>query len=125
MNSTGVKLNKQELRNAEFYGEFKSTAYDLAYQNLNNWRNWKIFNEQDIARMSEVEETSDLMIMMLQGVVGKSQPNIDKAYKNMDELFTEKSIISKRFSLVMDKICLLYTSPSPRDRTRSRMPSSA
>ena len=25
----------------------------------------------------------------------------------------------------MGKICLLYTSPSPRDRTRSRMPSSA
>ena len=25
----------------------------------------------------------------------------------------------------MNKICLLYTSPSPRDRTRSRMPSSA
>ena len=25
----------------------------------------------------------------------------------------------------MARICLLYTSPSPRDRTRSRMPSSA
>ena len=25
----------------------------------------------------------------------------------------------------MSKSCLLYTSPSPRDRTRSRMPSSA
>ena len=25
----------------------------------------------------------------------------------------------------MSDICLLYTSPSPRDRTRSRMPSSA
>ena len=25
----------------------------------------------------------------------------------------------------VSKICLLYTSPSPRDRTRSRMPSSA
>ena len=24
-----------------------------------------------------------------------------------------------------DMVCLLYTSPSPRDRTRSRMPSSA
>ena len=24
-----------------------------------------------------------------------------------------------------EEICLLYTSPSPRDRTRSRMPSSA
>ena len=30
---------------------------------------------------------------------------------------------SKHFR--MDKDCLLYTSPSPRDRTRSRMPSSA
>ena len=27
--------------------------------------------------------------------------------------------------IIMDDICLLYTSPSPRDRTRSRMPSSA
>ena len=27
--------------------------------------------------------------------------------------------------LMMSNICLLYTSPSPRDRTRSRMPSSA
>ena len=26
---------------------------------------------------------------------------------------------------VYDETCLLYTSPSPRDRTRSRMPSSA
>ena len=26
---------------------------------------------------------------------------------------------------VTDYVCLLYTSPSPRDRTRSRMPSSA
>ena len=28
-------------------------------------------------------------------------------------------------SLADYQICLLYTSPSPRDRTRSRMPSSA
>ena len=27
--------------------------------------------------------------------------------------------------LVGDKFCLLYTSPSPRDRQKSRMPSSA
>ena len=29
------------------------------------------------------------------------------------------------FDLDHNKNCLLYTSPSPRDRTRSRMPSSA
>ena len=30
-----------------------------------------------------------------------------------------------KVDLEENKICLLYTSPSPRDRTRSRMPSSA
>ena len=30
-----------------------------------------------------------------------------------------------KFSIEKSNICLLYTSPSPRDRTRSRMPSSA
>ena len=29
------------------------------------------------------------------------------------------------YNLDQAQICLLYTSPSPRDRTRSRMPSSA
>ena len=29
------------------------------------------------------------------------------------------------FLRLLNKDCLLYTSPSPRDRTRSRMPSSA
>ena len=28
-------------------------------------------------------------------------------------------------NVIQDMYCLLYTSPSPRDRTRSRMPSSA
>ena len=45
-----------------------------------------------------------------------------------DELATEAKIL--RYRKVKDKAgdryhCLLYTSPSPRDRTRSRMPSSA
>ena len=33
--------------------------------------------------------------------------------------------ITGRDLLLDSKACLLYTSPSPRDRTRSRMPSSA
>ena len=33
-------------------------------------------------------------------------------------------LLEKQFRLTF-KSCLLYTSPSPRDRTRSRMPSSA
>ena len=42
----------------------------------------------------------------------------------IDEVaFTEGALV-KQGDLLF-QICLLYTSPSPRDRTRSRMPSSA
>ena len=33
--------------------------------------------------------------------------------------------LCQRIIANLEKACLLYTSPSPRDRTRSRMPSSA
>ena len=48
----------------------------------------------------------------------KAQAHIDA----MDFRGVE-GLISKYF--IGDESCLLYTSPSPRDRTRSRMPSSA
>ena len=39
--------------------------------------------------------------------------------------YTGKNISVDGNRVVVDGVCLLYTSPSPRDRTRSRMPSSA
>ena len=36
-----------------------------------------------------------------------------------------RMIVSEKISIVRQYACLLYTSPSPRDRQRSRMPSSA
>ena len=39
--------------------------------------------------------------------------------------YSVKSFARARPSIYLFYGCLLYTSPSPRDRTRSRMPSSA
>ena len=57
-------------------------------------------------------------------------PVIDRIeYDLKDELIrqtildTQEDVEAMRDQL--DKICLLYTSPSPRDRQKSRMPSSA
>ena len=54
------------------------------------------------------------------------------AYGKLSEFEDEESIIAlvreqNNSSQVFENYrpCLLYTSPSPRDRTRSRMPSSA
>ena len=38
---------------------------------------------------------------------------------------TDQTITSAAWNEAFYNFCLLYTSPSPRDRTRSRMPSSA
>ena len=41
------------------------------------------------------------------------------------EVLDAENIPQKISFLVLDRTCLLYTSPSPRDRSLSRMPSSA
>lgn len=104
MNATGVKLNDQELRNAEYYGEFKKLCYSLAYEQLFRWRKWRVFSEGDIARMAEVEETSDLIILMLNGLHGKGQRGIDRVYKEYEESFPDAEEVTRRFRSVMDSI---------------------
>jgi hypothetical protein len=104
LNSTGVQLNGQELRNAEYFGLFKTTAYELALEQLERWRTWHIFNEEQIARMNEVELTSDLLMTMIDGLTGKSQPKLNALYKRFDEQFAFEPAASIRFRRVMDLI---------------------
>ena len=73
LNATGEKLNDQELRNAGYFGEMKTLMYELAREQLERWTGWKIFNDGQIARMKEVELTSDLSVNMIKGITGKSQ----------------------------------------------------
>ena len=51
----------------------------------------------------------------------KTQYGIDSMPETAENVATEYRIERE----AQDRICLLYTSPSPRDRTRYRMPSSA
>lgn len=106
LNSTGVKLNPQELRNANYYGEFKTSMYHLASEQLERWRNWKVLTEYNLARMDEVEITSEFIILILRGLTSKSQSSINKIYKdkNEDEDFPERIEAEKRFRTVMDTI---------------------
>lgn len=104
MNSTGYKLNAQELRNAEFYGEFKTTAYELASEQLERWRRWKIFSPDSIARMNEVELTSELMLLIINGVLAKRKTTIDAYYKFLDDSFRDAAEVSRRFRSAMDQI---------------------
>lgn len=104
LNATGVRLKPQELRNAEYYGVFKNLMYELAYEQLERWREWRIFSEDQIARMDEVELTSDLSLNMMRGLQGKTQKKLDNLYKSYDGEFVAAPELSRRFRRVMDTI---------------------
>ena len=52
-----------------------------------------------------------------------NKKNIEIFKQDINSLSYEESISA--LDTILNNVCLLYTSPSPRDRTRSRMPSSA
>ena len=59
--------------------------------------------------------------LLLDAIREESIGNIEKSIQILEKLKLEPD--SK--AICNYYLCLLYTSPSPRDRTRSRMPSSA
>ena len=104
MNSTGVKLNAQELRNAEFFGEFKSSVYDRALAHLQIWRELRIFSEDQIARMEEAEFCSELYQAMLEGMASKSKRKLDAIYEEYEDEFPTRKEIEKRLDQIMGSI---------------------
>lgn len=105
MNSTNYSLKRQELLNAQFYGEFKTSQYNVAAEQLDRWRAWKTFTEDEIARMQEVELTSELSISILEkSILGKSTAQIESFYKNKDEIYVERKEVEKRIRGTMNFI---------------------
>lgn len=112
MNSTGLKLTSQEIRNASFHGEFKDSSYALAYAQHQRWIDWKIFNPQAIAQMKEVELAADLMGFLVRGPGPRSKSAIDKLYEQYEEAFDSRYQIEESFSSTFDLLETVYGSPN-------------
>ena len=83
--------------------------------------NWVTFHQNNsvvlypmMASSRRSEKRHDILKYLEEYQSFKIERIIDLSYMEKDNLFLEGT-----------GSCLLYTSPSPRDRTRSRMPSSA
>ena len=68
------------------------------------------------------EKQDRMVVLMIQGK-GYTKADCDRCLSEIEipVIFDDRVILK----LEDTPTCLLYTSPSPRDRTRSRMPSSA
>jgi hypothetical protein len=114
LNSTGERLNDQELRNAEFHGAFKSNAYNLSYEQLDRWLDWQIFNPRAIAQMRDVELMSELIILTLMGVQNKTKRQIDETYRSFDDDFPHAREVADRIARLFDELDDLYRSIEKR-----------
>ena len=102
LNSYAVKLNHQELRNATYFGEFKTLAYSLGLEYVSFWTENRIFTDAQVLRMDEAELASDLLIALLDGI--KSRKAIDAYYKKHDDDLKEKAKLAQHFRKTMDTI---------------------
>ncbi|WP_435080552.1 DUF262 domain-containing protein [Clavibacter michiganensis] len=108
MNTTGLRLKDQEVRNGTFFGEFKDSAYALAYEQSQRWTRWGLFERQDVGQMSEVEFASELMGALLRGVAGRSSTQITALYRDFDDSFEERDRVAADFRQAFELLAPVY-----------------
>lgn len=102
LNSTGLRLTKQEIRNAEYHGFFKSLVYELGFQYLETWRRWRLFSDDAIARMEEAEAVSEYLLIILHGITAKKQEAISDYYREYDSGLPQADILEQRFRATLE-----------------------
>ena len=74
-------------------------------------------------KFGNVEVAKFMNVLMLDGKKSVAERIVYGAFEHIEKKANKPPL--DVFSVAMGNVCLLYTSPSPRDRQKSRMPSSA
>jgi len=104
INTYSETLKPQELRNARWFGEFKSSVYLLANEFVTFFEANKVFTSKQILRMSEAEFVSDLLLAIQEGISAGDKRVIDDAYKKYDDAFPDRKLHERHFRETMDVI---------------------
>ena len=78
---------------------------------------------QTVQNLIQIKE--EIKEQILKNNIGDYEPNVIAVSKTFKIEHISHLIDFGHFHYGENKVCLLYTSPSPRDLYRSRMPSSA
>ncbi len=106
MNTYTVKLNNQELLNAEYVGFFKTQAYEVSNRYLEYWLEGQIISKADVNRMVDATLASELLIAL----IDKIQTNkvIRRYYQDYED--EEGNIFSaaEKFDKTMSHLGAIY-----------------
>ena len=108
---------------AKIYGVSSKTIRDIW-----NRKSWSIATK-GLWRQESIEQVPNLTCVPRSNFKRDVLENTTECFlmqQSLKEVYTSMKCIPPNDIIYLDSTsCLLYTSPSPRDRTRSRMPSSA
>ena len=89
LNSNNLTLNPQELRNAEFIGEFMKVYEYLS--GLKFWDDNKLFGIADRRRMRDISFVSTLLVFLKEGIEGDiSNESLNRIYDLYNDEYPDK-----------------------------------
>lgn len=94
LNRNNMALNKQELRNATYWGRFITTMTDLAANDF--WVASGLFTSNDFRRMLDIEYISELAVAVLYGPQNK-KTSLDQYYEAFEEEFPREVEVRRTF----------------------------
>lgn len=111
LNTNNMALNKQELRNAEFWGDFKVYIYKKSAQFKDFLIKNNVFKDKEFARMLDVELINSSVINLIDGIITESPSKIDSYYKKFDNSFPTIDDNEIKFDKIMSVFILIFENP--------------
>lgn len=109
LNSNNYVLNKQEIRNSKYWGDFKVLVYNLASQYRDFFLLYHLLSDNDCTRMRDAELITSMIIVLQEGIVSETPTSVDKIYEKYDSSFDEDGKLEDIFVSVMDVIEKVYS----------------
>ncbi len=109
LNSNNYVLNKQEIRNSKYWGDFKVLVYNLSSRYRDFFLNYHLLTDNDCTRMRDAELITSMIILLLDGIVSETPTSVDKVYEMYDSAFDENGTIESVIVTTMNYIEKVYS----------------
>ena len=108
LNTNNYVLNRQEVRNAKYWGLFKEFIYELGRVMRQNFIDWNLFSDKDFSRMRDFELINSLIVFLIDGIKDETPRMIDSYYERYDKEFNNISIYYDTFLKNINIIKSIY-----------------
>ena len=108
LNSNNYVLNRQEIRNSKYWGDFKVLVYNLSSKYREFFLEYGLLADKDCTRMKDAELISSMLILIIDGIVSETPTSVDNTYQKYDASFDEDGVVENKVLSVMNTIERLY-----------------